>query len=65
MPKQLIYKLESERLGCFRLKFVGNFLLAACSRKKMTVIKVFDLGNGEHVMSLRGHRGIIYQMETS
>ena len=41
---------------------MGNYLLAACSRKKTTIIKVFDLANGEHMMSLRGHRGVIYHM---
>ena len=52
-------------MGCFRLKFIGNYLLAACSKKKNTVIKVFDLGSGEHVMNLKGHRGVIYTMQTT
>jgi hypothetical protein len=62
MPKQLIYKLESEQLGCYRLKFIGNYLFAACSQKKNTIIKVFDLANGEQVMTLKGHRGVIYKL---
>ncbi len=47
------------------MRFVGNYLLAACSKKKTTVIQVFDLANGALVMSLRGHRGIIYRMEVT
>ena len=46
VPRQLIYKLDSEQLGCFRLKFVGNYLLAAVSRKKHSTLKVFDLSSG-------------------
>lgn len=44
--KELIYKFESERLGCFRTLFVGNYLFAACSSKKHTIIKVFSLDRG-------------------
>ncbi len=65
MPKSLIYKFESERMGCYRVKFVGNFLFAACSTAKYTCIKVFALENGEKVMTLKGHRDIIYSMAST
>lgn len=52
-------------LGCYRVKFIGNFLMAACSKKKITIIKVFNLANGEHIMSLKGHRGVIYKIEST
>lgn len=44
---------------------MGNYLIAACSKKKTTILKVFDLNNGEHIMSLRGHRGVVYDMKTT
>jgi WD40 repeat protein len=57
--------LESSRLGCFRVKFVGNYLYAACSDKNTTVVKVFKLEDGEKVMTFKGHRGIIYSLNTN
>lgn len=64
IPKQLIYKLESDQKGCFRVKFLGNYLFAAVSNRKYTTIKGFNLENGEEVMALKGHRGVIYDMQT-
>ena len=47
------------------MKFIGNYLYAGCSSKKNTFIKVFNLDKGEHVMTLKGHRGIIYKIDST
>jgi WD40 repeat protein len=44
---------------------VGNYILAAVSERKTTSINAYDLAEGEHIMVLRGHRGVIYSMEAS
>ena len=65
VPKELIYKLESGKLGCYRLKFIGKRLFAACSSKKKTSIKVYSLENGEHIMTIKGHREMIYTIDST
>lgn len=65
VPKQLIYKLESEQRGCYRLRFIGNYLFAACTARNYTLIKAYSLENGELTMTLKGHRGVIYKMEAT
>ena len=52
-------------MGCYRAKFIGDRLFAACSEKKYTSIKVYALQDGEQVMNLKGHREMIYCMETT
>jgi len=47
------------------VKFVGNYLLAAVSRKKVTSINVYDLSDGSLIMSLKGHRGVIYKLDVT
>ena len=56
IPKEIVYKLESEKLGCYRTIFINNYLFAACSSKKHTNIKVYSLESGEKKMTLKGHR---------
>ena len=41
IPRELIYKLESGDLGCFRVKFLGNYLLGAVSGKRYSEIGVW------------------------
>jgi WD40 repeat protein len=45
------------------VRFIGNYLYAACTGRKNTHIKVYSLEKGELVMTLKGHRGVIYKME--
>ena len=65
IPKQLVYKFESEKLGCYRTQFINNYLFAACASKKHTNIKVYSLENGQKKMTLKGHRDIIYCLSTT
>lgn len=65
IPQQFIYKLESDRLGCYRTLFIGNYLFCACPNKKHTCIKVFSLEKGEKVMTIKGHREMIYSMSVT
>lgn len=65
VPKEIVYKLESEKLGCYRTLFVDNYLFAACSSKKHTGIKVYSLESGEKKMTLKGHREVIYSLTTT
>jgi len=41
-----------------------DYLFAAVSNRKYTTIKGYNLANGEQTMTLKGHRGIIYDMQT-
>ena len=48
-PKTFLWKWETDRLGCFRLKFShsGSFLAAACTMlDSWTIIKIFQVETG-------------------
>lgn len=67
-PDQFLRKLETEELGCFRIKFSNNgeYLAAACTFKNSrTIIKIYKVTTGELLMKLKGHHDIIHELAWS
>lgn len=68
LPDKFLRKLETEDLGCFRVKFSNNgeWLAAACSfQSSRTIIKLFKTSTGELMMKLKGHHDLIHEMAWS
>lgn len=65
-PNKLAFKLQTCALGCFRLAFShnGKFLAAACTDKD-TVIKIFQVEDGELAYKLRGHADLVHDLSWS
>jgi len=66
VPNKLAYKLESCHLGCFRLAFAhsGKYLAAACTAED-TVIKVYQVEDGDLALTLRGHADLVHDLAWS
>ena len=68
LPDRLVWKFESEAQGCFRLKFchTGKYLAAACTlSNNKTVIKIFDVEDGNLQIILKGHNDLIHDLDWS
>jgi jouberin len=65
-PTKLAFKLQTCALGCFRLAFShnGKFLAAACTDQD-TVIKIFQIEDGELAYKLRGHADLVHDLAWS
>lgn len=67
-PRSFLWKWETDRLGCFRLKFShsGSYLAAACTMlDSWTYIKIFHVESGQHIASLKGHHDLIHDFSWS
>ena len=65
LPDTKIWKFDSEALGCFKIKFgnKGKYLAAACTQaSSKTLIKVFDIENGELKIVMRGHHDLVHEI---
>jgi WD40 repeat protein len=65
LPDTKIWKFDTEALGCFKLKFSnkGKYIACACTMaSSKTVIKVFDVENGELKIVLRGHHDLVHDI---
>ena len=63
-----MWKFETEAQGAFKIKFSnrGKYLAAACTMaSNKTIIKIFDVENGELKMQLRGHHDLVHDLEWS
>lgn len=68
LPDLKIWKFDTEALGSFKLKFSqkGKYLAVSCTQAtSKTVIKVFDIENGELKIVLRGHHDLIHDLQWS
>lgn len=67
MPNKLIFKLPSSKLGCWRLAFShsGVYLAAACTDDDETVIKIYQIEDGELALTLRGHADLVHDLRWS
>jgi jouberin len=68
LPDLKIWKFETEALGAFKLKFSnrGKYLAAACTMaSSKTIVKIFDVENGELKIVLRGHHDLIHDIQWS
>ena len=60
-----IWKFETEALGAFKIKFSnsGKYLAAACTTvSSKTLIKIFDVENGDLRIVLRGHHDLVHDL---
>lgn len=67
-PDRFLWKFDSERLGCFKLAFSkrGHFLAAACTMvDSRTIIKIYNVLEGKHLCSLKGHHDLIHDLQWS
>lgn len=65
MPDLKVWKLDTEALGAFKIKFSnkGKYLAAACTMStSKTIIKIFDIESGELKITLRGHHDLIHDL---
>jgi len=65
LPDLKIWKFDTEALGSFKIKFSnkGKYLAAACTMMtSKTLIKIFDIENGELKIVLRGHHDLIHDL---
>lgn len=65
LPDLKVWKLDTEALGAFKIKFSnkGKYLAAACTMAtSKTIIKIFDVENGELKIVLRGHHDLIHDL---
>jgi WD40 repeat protein len=62
-PDKLAFKLDTSKLGCFRLAFANNgrYLAAGCTDEE-TIIKMYQVEDGELVNELRGHADLIHDL---
>lgn len=67
IPNKLLYKLPSSKLGCWRLTFShsGVYLAAACTDDDETVIKIFQVEDGDLALTLRGHADLVHDLRWS
>ena len=60
--------METERLGCFKLRFSndGSYIACACTLiDSRTIIKIFSVEDGKHLCSIKGHHDLIHDMNWS
>jgi len=65
IPTHVLFRFQSAPLGCFRLSFSpnGKYLAAACTyENSKTVIKIFNVEEGELKYTLKGHKNIIHDL---
>lgn len=74
LPDKLVYKLETEAQGAFKLKFSnsGQYLAAACTMEGITqlnktktartIIKIHDIESGKHCANLSGHGDLVHDL---
>lgn len=65
LPDMKIWKFSTEALGSFKIKFSnkGKYLAASCTMAtSKTLIKIFDIENGELKIVLRGHHDLIHDL---
>lgn len=68
LPDTKVWKFETEALGAFKIKFSnkGKYLAAACTQAtSKTIIKIFDVENGELKITLRGHHDLVHDIQWS
>ena len=65
LPDYKIWKFDTEALGAFKVKFSnkGKYLAAACTMNtSKTIIKIFDVENGELKIVMRGHHDLVHDI---
>ena len=65
MPNQRVWKFETESQGAFKIKFCysGKYLAASCTlANNKTVIKIFDVEDGNLQIVLSGHNDLIHDL---
>lgn len=65
LPDLKVWKFDSEALGSFKIKFSnkGKYLAASCTMmSSKTLIKIYDIENGELKIVLRGHHDLIHDL---
>ena len=68
IPDQIVWKFESESQGAFKMAFShnGKYLAASCTLKSgKTVVKIFDVEDGNLQLILRGHNDLIHDIDWS
>lgn len=68
LPNRLVWKFDSENQGAFRLKFChsGKYLAAACTLANgKSIIKIFDVEDGNLQIILRGHNDLVHDLDWS
>ncbi|CAG9335314.1 unnamed protein product [Blepharisma stoltei] len=66
IPNKLAFKLQASKLGCWRLSFShnGKYLAAGCT-DETTVIKIYQVEDGELTLTLRGHADLVHDLAWS
>lgn len=68
LPDLKVWKFETEALGSFKIKFSnkGKYLAASCTMMtSKTIIKIYDIENGELKIVMRGHHDLIHDLQWS
>jgi jouberin len=68
LPDTKVWKFDTEALGSFKLKFSkkGKYMAVACTQQtSKTLIKIFDVENGEIKIILRGHHDLVHDLQWS
>ena len=69
LPDTKLWKFDTEPLGALKLQFShsGKLLAVACTTQhaSKTLIKIFDVENGELRVILRGHHDLIHDLQWS
>ena len=63
-----VWKFDTEALGAFKIKFSqrGKYIAVACTQiTSKTIIKIYDVENGEIKIVLRGHHDLIHDLQWS
>ena len=65
IPNQLLYKFETEKLGCLTHEFSrnGRYIAAACTKETSeTLIKIFNVETGQLKYIFKGHQNLIHHI---
>lgn len=66
LPDKMVYKFDTDGLGAMKLQFSnsGKYLAVACTlnQSSKTIIKIFDIENGELSVVLSGHHDLIHDL---
>jgi tricorn protease-like protein len=68
LPDLKVWKFDTEALGSFKIKFSnkGKYLAASCTMMtSKTIIKIYDIENGELKIVMRGHHDLIHDLQWS
>ena len=66
IPSEILYRFQTSDLGCFRVCFSpnGRYLAAACtSKNSKTIIKIYNVEDGELRYTIRAHKNIVHDLE--